>query len=443
MHYIYGLNKTGLSIINYFRSINKPFVAWDDDQNTRKKISLIFKDILFIHPEDIDYSMIIDAYISSGIDLKHKNLKLFKRKNINLYRDLELYSNLVSDQKIIAITGTNGKSTTTKLIGDIILNNNQNCFVGGNIGTPLIEFKNNNNLSNIHVIELSSFQLESAPSFTSFVSILLNISDDHLDRYKNIVEYTDQKKKILNFHDNGYNIISVDDVFCKKIYTTMRNQKTIPMSINKSLDNGIYYSNRRIYDNFFKTDYLEINKISDSLFGKFNLQNILASYAVSKLLNIDNSFFLKTVSNFSGLPHRLENIFENDKILIINNSKATNLDSTINSIKFYKNIYLIVGGSAKKDNFSSLVKHKKNIKKCYTIGKSSEKIHSQINKFIATNKNLNLEESLDQIFADIKNSKEKATILLSPGCSSYDQFKNFEERGNKFKLLVMKKINSK
>ena len=251
MKYIYGLNKSGLSVINYFNRNNLPFVVWDDDQKKRKNISSIYNKIIFKHPKDLDFSKLQEAYITPGVDLDDKNLVLLKKNNINMYRDLELYSKLLTNQKIIAITGTNGKSTTTKLIGDVIQSNDQNCFVGGNIGQPLVDFKNLDDNSKYHVIELSSFQLESAPSFHSYISILLNISDDHLDRYKTIDHYVSEKKKILNKDKHAYNIISIDDSFCNEIYHSMKNFKTIPISYYKPIKKGIYFFDGYIYDTYF------------------------------------------------------------------------------------------------------------------------------------------------------------------------------------------------
>ena len=207
MKYIYGLNKSGLSLIKHLSKTSESFIAWDDNEKKRQKISLTFKDIVFKHPEDLNLLKIKEAFITPGISLNDKKILRLRDKKINLYRDLEFYSKLLSNQKVIAITGTNGKSTTTKLIGDVIRSNKLNCFVGGNIGRPLVDFKNINNDSNYHVIELSSFQLESAPSFCSHISILLNIYHDHLDRYGTIDNYIRAKKKILNNNKENYNII--------------------------------------------------------------------------------------------------------------------------------------------------------------------------------------------------------------------------------------------
>ena len=444
MKYIYGLNKSGISIINYFNNTNVSFVAWDDNKKQRKKISSIYENIDFISPKEIDLKKIKEVYVTPGISFKEKKLNLFHSKNIKLYRDLEIYSKLITDQKVIAITGTNGKSTTTKLIGEIINSNNNKCFVGGNIGQPLLDFKNLNFDAKYHIIELSSYQLESAPSFSSFISIILNISKDHLDRYSSMKQYIAAKKNILNKSKNSYNIISIDDNYCKEIYCSNRSIKTIPISINKTLKKGIYFKDNKIYDNYFeKNEEIILDSFSNSLFGNYNLQNIVAAYSVSKILNLDIKNFLEVISKFNGLPHRSEKIFENRKFLIINNSKATNIISTINSLKGHKNIYLILGGKAKDNNFKSLLNHKNDILKCFIIGESSQLIYRQIHKSITSKISNNLQKAIKDIFFEINQCKEntKKTILFSPGCASFDQFENFEDRGNVFKKIIIDQLN--
>ena len=441
MKYIYGLNKSGLSLINYFDKKKEVFAVWDDDKEKRDSISSNNKKVIFKEPKNLDFLKIEEAYITPGINFNNKNLDLFHKNKITLYRDLELYSKLLSNQKIIAVTGTNGKSTTTKLIGDIIRSNNHNCFVGGNIGKPLIDFKNLQDESNYHVIELSSFQLESAPSFHSYISILLNISYDHLDRYDSIDQYVNQKKKILNKNKGKYNIISVDDDYCKEIYNSLENVNNIPISISRKIQKGVCFLDGAIHDNyFFDNKIISLNNISQSLYGNFNKQNILAAYVVSHILQMNVKNLLKVVGDFVGLPHRLEKIIENNKLVIINNSKATNLDSTLKSISNYNNIYLIIGGRMKEDNFSSIANYKKNISRCYIIGESSDFIYKQLNNLIDLKISHNLENAVKEIFLDLNSSKIKSTILLSPGCSSFDQFKNFEDRGNQFKNIIKKEI---
>ena len=440
MKYIYGLGKSGKSIINYLDKINEDYCCWDDNDNIKNNLYLRNKKIKLIQPNNLNFDLIKESYISPGISFDNKNILALRLKKIKLYRDLELYSQITKDKQIIAITGTNGKSTTTKLISDILKYAEIDIFSGGNIGEPLLNFTNQNTKTKYHVIELSSFQLESNDSFNPFISILLNISEDHLDRYNNFNEYILQKEKIITSNKFGYNIVCVDDKNTKNIFHRHK-KKIIPISSNY-IEKGIYFENNKIIDNYFneKKD-LEINEISSSLFGSFNIENILASYVVCRILNINFKNFVHIIKNFKGLPHRLEKIYENNKLQIINNSKATNVASSLKSVISYNNINLILGGRAKEKNFKSFIHYKSNINKIYLIGEASDTIFKQISQNIECELCTTLESAIKQIFLDLKNKRKFQTILFSPACSSFDQFINFEQRGDLFKKIINKVLD--
>lgn len=441
MKYIYGLNISGQSIIEYFFTNHILFFAWDDDEQRRKEVENKYQEIRFAHPQDLDWSIISEAYISPGIDLNIKSLSKSRYFKTLLYRDLELYSQITDNKKIIAVTGTNGKSTTVKLIGELLKSNGLDTYVGGNFGPPLMNVYNKKIIYNYHVIELSSYQLEAAPSFSSFISILLNISDDHQDRYKSLIDYARIKENILICKDIKYRVISIDDNYCREIYEKNKPLKNlIPFSINKKINEGISIVDNEIYDDYFerKSYSLEVNNYS--LHGKYNNQNVLVTYIVSKILNLEFNKFLSTIKNFKGLPHRLEYVYEDRKCLVINNSKATNIDSSINSIEIYENIFLILGGKIKNSDFSIFNNVKKRIKKCFIIGESTELIFNQVSNYFQAYKCFTLNKAIDQICKELVNFDTKATILLAPACSSFDQFKNFADRGNKFKEKIIIKF---
>ncbi|MDC0056519.1 UDP-N-acetylmuramoyl-L-alanine--D-glutamate ligase [Alphaproteobacteria bacterium] len=436
MKYIYGLKKSGLSLVTYFNSINEEYYCWDDDAKTREKLIQFNLKTKLINPNNLNVKLIDEAFITPGISLKDKKIDVLKKNNIKLFRDLELYSRLIFHKKIIAVTGTNGKSTTTKLIGDILELCKIKNFIGGNIGLPLIEFKNLKISEIYHVIELSSFQLESAPSFSPFISILLNLSPDHLDRYDSYEEYASQKEKIISSNQNSFNIISLDDEMCSKIFNKNKQSNMIPISLNP-IKKGIFFKNGEIVDKFFcKNGILSIPKISPSISSSFNKQNILAAYAVVKILKLNLNKFVECISNFVGLPHRMEEIINNKAMCIINNSKATNVDAAVKSLQNYKNVTLILGGQAKEESFISFINQKDKINKIYLIGKSANMIFQQLESSIDCQIFDKLENALKKILIDNDRKKELLTILFSPACTSFDQYKNFEDRGNHFKNLV-------
>ena len=435
MKYIYGLNKSGKSIIDYLIKNNENFYCWDDNDKIRKNIIKYDKNINFIKPNDINLNIIKEAFVTPGISLNNKNLDFLKKNKIPLYRDLELYSRIVKDKKIIAVTGTNGKSTTSKLISDMLNICSFKNFLGGNIGIPLLEFDKKFKNINHHIVELSSFQLESFISFKPYISILLNISEDHLDRYKNFHTYVSQKEKIIDANKYGYNIVCIDDANTSKIFKKNK-KKIIPIS-RKYLEHGIFFKDGLIIDNYFKPKvFTLIKNISNSLFGNFNIENILATYVVSKILDLEQDKFIDTIKNFKGLPHRLETIYKDNSVQIINNSKATNIDSSLKSIANYNNIYLILGGIAKEKDFSKILGYHKNIKKIFLIGESADLIKNQLNNLIECKDCKTLDVAINQIYLEANFDNEHYTILFSPACSSFDQFSNFEERGIYFKKLI-------
>ena len=439
MKYIYGLNRSGLSIINYLNKKKEDFFCWDDNNEVINKLKKKFNNKI-ISPNNLNPNLISEAFITPGISLDDKKINILKKNKIKLFRDLELYSRQTKDKKIIAITGTNGKSTTAKLISDILIENNTLNFLGGNIGTPLLDFAKINIKIDYHVIELSSYQLESFTNFFPHISILLNITPDHLDRYKDFESYVSQKEKIIS-KINKYNIVSLDNKANIKIYNKYKN-KIIPIS-TKPIENGIFFEDNFIKDRYFKRKKdIKIEFMSSSLYGKFNIENILAAYAVSKILNLKNEKFIKVVKKFKGLEHRLETIYKNKNMQIINNSKATNLDASINSVINYENISLIIGGRTKNKDFKKFLDYKKKISKIYLIGESSKLIYNQLSNILECEIFENLEFALRKVFIDIRLKKNYQTILFSPACSSFDQFKDFEDRGKVFKSIVKKNINA-
>ena len=234
--------------------------------------------------------------------------------------------------------------------------------------------------------------------------------------------------------------MSLDDIYSKKIFNQKKIKNKISFSlVDKSAD--IYANKNYILDNYFKNGKrLYIKEISKDLEGHFNNQNILIAYICCKILKLSEINFLKVIKSFKGLPFRSSIIFKNNKLNIINNSKSTNLNSTINSIKNYNNIQLILGGIAKEKNFEILTKYKKKINCVYTFGKSALFIEKKLKKELFVKSSENLKIAIKKIFEDIKKNRNKSTILFAPACSSYDQYENFEERGIHFNQLIRKSL---
>ena len=437
--YVYGISKSGLAVIKLLKKQDKNFECWDDNKKTRYLLKKKFKNLNLIPINKINLKNYNNIYVTPGISINDK--KFSKAEKSKLKRDLNLYYENITTEKIIAITGTNGKSTTTKLIGDIIKKSSKKVFVGGNIGEPLCNSILQKKLFFYHVVELSSFQLETIKNFEPKISIILNLAQDHLDRYENFTQYVEAKKNILKINSNNINLISIDDKFSKKIFNDINIKNKISFSLHNS-NADIYYENGFIVDKYFsKFKKHKLQNISLDLSQTYNIQNMLAAYAVCKYLRIPIKFFNESIKNFKGLPFRSSIILNTKSKLIINNSKATNVASALFTLENKKNIFLLLGGIAKKgDEFEKFIKFKNDIKKIYIYGKSRLLIKKQMKLNSISEVYENLEGAFNNLWKHLERFDGKATVIFAPACASFDQFENFEKRGDFFNKLVFKKI---
>ena len=437
--YVYGISKSGLSVIKLLTLQKKTFNCWDDDAGIRKSLKKKFSKLNFSPINNTDLEKYNNVYLTPGLSIFDEKFSKVSKSKIK--RDLNLYNQNLKNEKVVAITGTNGKSTTTKLIGDIIKRKSKNTFVGGNIGDALCNSILHKSRFLYHVIELSSFQLETIKNFEPKISILLNLSKDHLDRYKNFNNYINAKKNILNSKNKNINLISIDDQYSKKIFNDNKIKNKISFSLNNN-SADVYFSNGFIVDRYFyKHKIFKLNNISSDLSNYYNIQNILAAYIVCKYLKIPVKYFTESVIKFKGLPFRSSIIFNSKSKIIINNSKATNVSSALLTLNNKRNIHLILGGIAKKeDEFHHFNKYKDNIIKIYIYGKSRSLINRQIGLSKISKVLTSLDNVVNNLWKDLSSFDSKATIIFAPACASFDQFENFEKRGNYFNKLILNKI---
>ena len=408
---VYGLGSTGLSVIKYFKKRKiYNFSVWDDDLKLRKKFKSKSTSNLRNALENSDYIV-----LSPGISLKKTKYKkdLFKfKKKIITDIDLLYLSNLKF--KSIVVTGSNGKSTTCKLISHLLKKNKFKVNLGGNIGTPVLNLKIKKNI--FFVIEASSFQLSHSKFIHPDYAILLNIVNDHLDWHGSKQAYIKSKLKIFDLQTrNNFALVNEDlrDIFKRKKY------------LSKLI--SIKFKDYKKIKFKIENDYLKSNT---------NDENMNFVYTLSKLLKINKSSFIKSMNSFLGLPHRYEVFLKKKDITFINDSKATSLQATKFALASSKNIFWILGGLPKDKDKIDLRYIKNNIIKSYIIGKNINFFKKQLKNKIQFSVTKNLKNSIISALKDIKSLKRiNNTILLSPGAASFDQFKNFENRGNKFKKL--------
>ena len=429
---IYGFAKSGLATLKFLKKIKSEIYCWDDNSFVRKCIK---KKYLLNFKEKLTNNFIDFIVVSPGINIRECYLKNFLVKNkAKIITDLDIFYNFNKNSQIISVTGTNGKSTTCKLLEVVFKKAGYKTHLVGNIGEPILSLKKLNTKTVI-IVEVSSYQLEYTQHFKSNHAAILNISPDHMERHRTMENYINAKIKILKFQSfKDHSYLNLNNKFTKKI-----------------IDN---FRKKHFFSKLYKVDRYKVKKILKKIKNKYllsqnNLENISFVLKIASNCRIRLDVILQALNKFKGLPHRQERLSLNNEIICINDSKATNFESSSQSLKSYKNIFWIVGGLPKKGDKFFLNKFKKNIIKAYIIGKSTIFFKKQLRKkvnFVVVN---NLKNAVLKVIEDLKQinsmnslTKNKYTILFSPAAASFDQFTNFEERGKKFKELIYKTRSS-
>jgi len=410
---IYGLGLSGTSVHKFLKKnkVTKIYI-WDDKKNSKntKKFNLFYNSL-----NKVDYIV-----ISPGIDIKLTSFKSILYKNRKkIITDLDLFYMQNLPVKSIVVTGTNGKSTTCKLIQHVLRTNKMDAQLGGNIGKPILDLKIKK--KSIVIIEASSFQLFYTKFIKPTFAAILNITKDHLDWHGTIKNYKNSKFNIFLKQDS-------------QDYALLNNQDLIKRFKKKNFLGKLKNIQGDILEKLLKKDIQNKYLLSGP-----NLENVSFVYKLSTILNIKKNIILKAFNTFKGLPHRNEIFYQKQGITFINDSKATSFEASQHVLKNNKNIFWIVGGLPKLDDKFNLKRLRKNIIKSYIIGKSINYFKKQIGKSIECKISFNLKKALEDIFKDLQlHRKVKSIVLLSPASASYDQFNNFTERGNQFKKLTLK-----
>ena len=416
---IYGLGKSGLSTFEFLKNKSRVFI-YDDfkskiyNSNVKKKIISYQKVINF------NFDRII---ISPGIDVNKCKLSNFLKKNYDkVFTDLDIFYSFFKN-KCITVTGTNGKSTTSQLLYEVLLDQRYDVKLAGNIGTPILSIKKIKKKT-LFVIEASSYQLDYSKIFKSKYAIILNLSPDHIERHKSIRKYILAKFKLIKSQSKS------DLAFVKKD----------DVLIKKELRSGKFSSK------IIKVDTKKINFLSninnDYFTTETNKENLSFVFEISKKLKLNQYLLEKTIQKFRGLKYRQQIIFKNRNLTIINDSKSTSFSSTIGLLKRKSHIFWLIGGVYKKgDKFILKKKYFKNIR-AFIYGKNKKYFNKSLKGKVKRENFRNLSEALKRVFALIKFQKSfNQTILFSPCAASFDSFKNFEERGLYFNNLVKKYLN--
>ena len=445
---VFGLGRTGLTAARALIAGGAKVALWDEKIASREAAAA--EGFPVVDLEAADWRQFDALMLSPGVPLTHPKphwtVQKAKAAGVEILGDIELFARTVAAApvhkrpKIIAITGTNGKSTTTALIGHLCASAGRDTRIGGNIGQGVLGLEDMHGGA-VYVLELSSYQLDLTSSLHPDAVVLLNISPDHLDRHGGMDGYIAAKRRIfLNQGKGDTAIIGVDDPWCQQICTeiTAANRRTIwPISAGKAMGRGVYALQGVLYDATGE----RVVEVADllrarSLPGRHNWQNAAAAYAAARAIGIPMQDAVDGLMTFPGLAHRMETVGKIGKVRFVNDSKATNADAARQAMSSYPKFYWIAGGVAKAGGIDDLKDLFPRVAKAYLIGEAAEPFSWTLAGKAEVAMSGTLERAVQQAYADAAASDEEAIVLLSPACASFDQFSDFEARGEAFRAAV-------
>lgn len=414
---IYGLGKSGISALKFLKSKKNKLYIFDDKKFPKKK----FIKINELNDQVFDYIV-----ISPGIDIKKCKLYFFIKKNISkVITDLDIFYAFYKNPTI-TITGTNGKSTSAKILFEIFKDQKKDARLVGNIGNPILSEKKIKK-STIFVIEASSYQLEYSKFFKTKHGVILNITHDHIERHGTFKNYINAKFNLIKNQSKGtFSFLNFDDKNIRRKIISNKYKSEIIKIRTKTINDV----SQKIKNKYFKTDG--------------NYENLLMIIEIIKKLKLNIKKSISTLNEFKGLKYRQQIIFSNQNLKIINDSKSTSYASSESLLKNLRKTYWIIGGIPKKNDRFSLSKKYIKETRAYIYGNYSKVFQKELSKKLKTKTFSNLKVLLNTLFSDLKKYKDdKHTILFSPAAASFDEFKNFEKRGEYFNQLIKNKVNGK
>jgi len=439
---LFGLGGSGLATALALKEGGARVIACDD--NPAKMAEAGARGIETADLRDADWSAFASFILSPGVPLTHPephwSAKLAQQAGVEIIGDIELFcrerAKIAPNAPFVAITGTNGKSTTTALVAHILREAGRDVQMGGNIGTAILSLEPPS-ATRIHVVECSSFQIDLAPSLNPTIGVHLNLSPDHIDRHGTMELYAAIKERLVA--KAGLAVIGVDDPMSRAIADACEAKgiNVARISVEPLGVKGIFADE----DTLVGVTESETAAIANlygigSLRGAHNAQNAAAAVAVALALNVSPENIRSGLYTFPGLPHRMEEVGRIRSALFINDSKATNADSTEKALKSFDDIFWILGGKAKEGGIEPLKEYFPKIRKAYLIGAAADEFATTLGSDVPHVQCGTLDKAVAQAAQDAQALGRSAVVLLSPACASYDQFPNYEVRGNHFRDLV-------
>ena len=440
---VLGLGKSGLSAALALKSGGAVVYAWDDNDAARKAAEengIAVADWMTINWADCS-ALILSPGIPLNFPTPHPVIELARANDCQIIGDIELLCQAQRDARFIGITGTNGKSTTTTLLGHILSECGELAEIGGNLGTPALDLAPLTG-NDAYVLELSSYQLDLCPTAIMDYAVLLNITPDHLDRHGGMEGYVAAKRQVFQNQSAGQvAVVGVDDAYTSKIFDDLKAhgaQQVVAISGARTVPGGVYVMDGDLVDDL-QNKAATVLKMAEALAltGEHNHQNAAAAYAVARMMGLASDAIARAMISYPGLVHRQERLDPLNGVLFINDSKATNPDAAAKALASYSDIYWIAGGRAKDGGFDVLTPYMGNVRHAYLVGEAANDLEQVFGYLVPCHMSGDIQTAARQAHDQATEDQVSGSIVLfSPACASFDQFSNFEIRGDFFKKCV-------
>ena len=436
---VLGLARSGLATARALKAAGIDCVAWDDNADSRAAAATI--GVALADPASIDWARATALIISPGIPSRlpkpHPVAAAARAAGKAIVCDIELLARAQPKAGFVGITGTNGKSTTTALIGHILAGAGVHCEVGGNIGRGALDLAPLGQ-GGIYVLELSSYQLELLETFRANIAVWLNITPDHIDRHGDLAGYVAAKQNIFARQQPGdCAVIGIDDQPSRAVYETISARPgipAIPVKLETPVAGGVSFRAGMLVDaDGYSVDFSDV----PTLPGDHNAQNAACAWAACRWLDVPREKIVAGLKSYPGLPHRQERVASVGNVIYVNDSKATNADATARALSSYRDIYWILGGQAKEGGVAPLAVWFDRIRHAFLIGEATELFAGQLEGKLAYSRCGDLKSALHAAHERAQHEAQAtAVVLLSPACASWDQWKSYEHRGDAFRAMA-------
>jgi UDP-N-acetylmuramoylalanine--D-glutamate ligase len=438
---VLGLGRSGLSASHALAASGALVWAWDDDEGRRARAAAAGVPIVDLGI--CNWARVDRLVLSPGIPHKHPRphpvVRRAQSAGVAVIGDIELLAENQPDRRIVGITGTNGKSTTTALIGALLRDAGRGVQVGGNIGLPVLDLLLKPS-EDIYVLELSSYQLELTEHLTCAVAVILNLTPDHLDRHGGMAGYVRAKKRIFrNQGASDWAVIGVDDGYGRALVKELAGRcRVVPVAVGRTLDHGVYVVDGQLHDAIdgAARRIMDLGPVP-SLRGAHNWQNAAAAYAAVRALGVAPDAAAAGMTRFAGLAHRMEQAGVVAGVRYVNDSKATNPEAAARALACFDRIYWIAGGRPKESGLEPVQPWLEHVRHAYLIGEAAGSFGAWLAGRVPCSQSGDLATAFGQATADARRDVGgEPVVLLTPACASFDQFTDFEARGDAFKALV-------